>query len=426
MDLSSKSKLALGTIALAGAIYFCVHTIYLSLFLTRSMPIFDQVAIVFDYVRIVNGEYSAIDLFRQHNEHRIVTARPFLFADAWLFSMVGVIPGIAAYVSFAGIAWIIAAQAASEESSALNRCAVFLVLLCMFWSLINWATLSVGMQLSFALVHLFALAAIFFFSSERTPRNFVLACCADALAVYSLASGLFVIVPIIAVAVWMQRIDRYLLVIAAMHTVLAVAYFYGLRPLQSVDSSLHDAALTVLLTLGWIFVATPAQLYAGIVAFAVTVLLCAWATWRAMFARVRLGAADSLLLGVSLFVVLEAFAAGLTRPVANPRYAVLSVIVFTCLLALAWRHSAQLRRMTSAAQIAVLGLVAVSAIYANHPRHEAEWRSDAAVVDRVAAAVLRDDRSPEVIAILWPPSTPWWLDMFYRRMREQHLGPFRK
>ena len=72
------------------------------------MPYYDQ----WNFVHIEYALYTAdqlpLDLlFRQTNEHRILTTRLVLLADAIWFEMRGYIPMLVGYIALVGIAWML-------------------------------------------------------------------------------------------------------------------------------------------------------------------------------------------------------------------------------------------------------------------------------------------------------------------------------
>src|SRR5688572_26410408 len=87
----------LACLAVAGcaavALYYAVYSLHLGLTLTRGMPFKDQWTFVYgDYFSYLDGNYPSRRLFSQNNEHRLLTTRLVLFADAILFQMRGFFP----------------------------------------------------------------------------------------------------------------------------------------------------------------------------------------------------------------------------------------------------------------------------------------------------------------------------------------------
>ena len=68
------------------------------------------------------GTLSLSDLFAQHNEHRILTTRLVLLADATLFRMQGIFPIVLTYALLGLIGYLIVYNALSHafEKLALN------------------------------------------------------------------------------------------------------------------------------------------------------------------------------------------------------------------------------------------------------------------------------------------------------------------
>ena len=97
---------ALGLCA-AIALYYSLHSLHLAATLTRSMPYHDHwMWVVSDYFHYLDGRYSVWRLFAQvgESEHRLLTTKLVLFADAILFQMRGVFPTALMYFCLAGVA----------------------------------------------------------------------------------------------------------------------------------------------------------------------------------------------------------------------------------------------------------------------------------------------------------------------------------
>src|SRR5262249_33904377 len=195
--------------------------------LADPMPLNDQWAFVHDYLKYLDGHYSWADLFSLHNEHRVVTTRIVLFADAILFGMRGLLPVAVAYASMAAMAVISAFVVSS--SSTPERFTCFAAALGLVWSSAQWPNFLFAFNLQNIFVHLFALAclvAVWCASRSRFYLWIAVALAADALCVFSLASGVFVIVPALLLALFL-RTWRTLVLLALFHSTLVVLYFTG-------------------------------------------------------------------------------------------------------------------------------------------------------------------------------------------------------
>src|SRR5262249_21320828 len=195
--------------------------------LADPMPLNDQWAFIHDYFNCLDGHYSWADLFSLHNEHRVVTTRIVLFADAILFGMRGLFPVAVAYASMAAMA-VIGAFAVSSRSTP-ERFTCFAAALGLVWSSAQWPNFLFAFNLQNIFVHLFALTclvAVWCASRSRFYLWIAVALAADALCVFSFASGVFVIVPFLLLALCL-RTWRTLVLLALFHSALVVLYFTG-------------------------------------------------------------------------------------------------------------------------------------------------------------------------------------------------------
>ncbi len=202
------------------SLWFAISSFRLGLQLLEPLPYFDQWTFIQnDYFRYLDGAYRWADLFALHNEHRILTTRLVLFADAILFRMSGVMPILFIYATLALTAAGVAALCAD---TARRAGIVFLAALGLAWSTCQWPNLASAFQVQMSLVHLFALVALAALSVGSTAALLV-AAAADFLAVFSLGSGVFLIFPLGLVAALTRRY-RAFVPLAVFHLALTVVY----------------------------------------------------------------------------------------------------------------------------------------------------------------------------------------------------------
>ena len=103
------------------------------------------------------GTLSLSDLFAQHNEHRILTTRLVLLADATLFRMQGIFPIVLTYALLGLIGYLIVYNALSHAFEKLALILGVCIALGLLWSISQVWTLMSPFYLSFVLVHLCAL-----------------------------------------------------------------------------------------------------------------------------------------------------------------------------------------------------------------------------------------------------------------------------
>ena len=190
-----------------------LRSLVLALTLSTPVPMLDQWEFVGDLMRFDEGRYRFVDLFAQHNEHRIFTSRLSFFLDFFLFHLDNLSVVLTNYLAMAMLAGVLAALAARGRSILVGTLA-FVCGLAALWSTAGWINLGWAFQLQWAYVHLFpALAIVCFVLAARRPGAWALlgaACVFDFLASFSMASGLCTVLPVIAVAVWIRAPWRML------------------------------------------------------------------------------------------------------------------------------------------------------------------------------------------------------------------------
>src|SRR5262249_54891995 len=144
-----------------------------------------------------------------------------------LFGMRGLFPVAVTYAILAAMAATGAYVVASRSN--LERFACFAVALGVLWSSAQSLNFLWQVQIQFPFVHLFALTR-FVAGCCASRSNFFLwiavALAADALCVFSLGSGLFVIVPALLLALFL-RTWRAAVPLAAFPSALVALYFTG-------------------------------------------------------------------------------------------------------------------------------------------------------------------------------------------------------
>jgi hypothetical protein len=352
------------------------------------MPLADQWAFVEDYLHYLDGHYSWTDLFAQHNEHRLATTRVVLFADAILFRMRGLFPVALNYAMLGAMALIGTFLIGSR--STLQRATCFAVALGLLWSSTQWLDFLWQFQIQFAFVHLFALTcfvALFCASRSRLFLWIAVALAADALCVFSLGSGLLVIVPALLLTLFL-RTWRAAALLAAFHSVLVALYFVGYhRPASSLPYAFDPSkSFTVFAEfIGLAFGKHEAIFGAlGLILFAV---IAAHMTYLAVVRRPA-HPACYVMLALACFVVVEAAVVGYARSgyEVGPRYATASVVFWAALLSVLWIITEHLRIRPLVPILAGGAIVAMNA-----PQFEVPWREHAAFLARVTAEVRRGD-----------------------------------
>jgi hypothetical protein len=388
--------------------------------LISAWPQFDHWLFVTEYLRYLDGNYSLADLFVRHGEHRIMTTRLVLFADAIWFSMRGIFPITAMYLTLAFMALLAATLVVGESAARWRVAAAFIMGLGMAWSISQWSNLTGAFQIGFAFVHLFALLtyqalAMALNSGERSSALawFTLAGVADFFAMFSLGSGFLVGIAALAMAIWLRKSGPVLFVFAAFHVGLCVLYFRNYVP----ATQLYGVAYPLdYLTLAANFLAesiaskTPYQTSVGLALIACFIAAAGWASWRSIFKSQALDRGAAVFLGMASFVVLEAALTAYTRVNTGSaeRYATPAIVFDMCMLAFAWRVASNQTIRGCVVLITVFIIV-----LANLPGYATLWRNHIAYIE-----------GPYARQALEPASLAPWVIEPVKKMKELHLGPF--
>ena len=410
-------NLAAGIIS-AFSLAFAGHCLWLGLSLANPMPLGDQWGFVHEYFNYLDGQYSWGDLFSQHNEHRLATTRIVLFADAILFGMGGLFPVVVTYANLAAMAAIGAFAVSSRWS--VERFTCFSVALGLLWSSVQWLNFLWQFQIQFAFVHLFALICLVTLWRASESRFFLwiaVALAADALCVFSLGSGIFIVVPALILTVFL-RTWRAAVLLVAFHSALVVLYFAGYhRPAASLPYSFEPIK-----SLGIVaeFIGLALGKHEAIFGTLGLVLFAAVAAHISYLAIMRrpVHPACYVMALLASFIVIEAFVVGYARSGydVGARYATASVVFWAALFGALWRLTEHLRAR------ALVPVMASGAIVAmNAPQFEATWREHAAFLSRVTAEVRRGEFNPVSMQRLCPGECA--VEPI-RQLQRLEIGPF--
>jgi hypothetical protein len=400
------------TAALSVSLWYAVNSFRLGLEFIEPLPYFDQWTFIEnDYFRYLDGVYRWTDLFARYNEHRILTTRLVLFADAIFFQMRGVMPILFIYATLALVATGVAALCAD---TARRAGILFLAALGLAWSTCQWPNLASAFQAQMALVHLFALVALAAMSVGSTATLCV-AAAADFLAVFSLGSGMLLILPLGLVAALTRRY-RGFVALALFHLALATIYLgassppsepiYGFAPLRS---------LTLMLE----FIGLPfaGAASAGAVGLLVFASLLGLAVRRS--ANEACDGRTAALLALAAFALIEGALVAYTRfgYGVGPRYGTAAIVFWLATLAAAWRMAGH--RLVAAMALITCGLTFV----ANQPRYEADWREYFASMEQSRHDLVAGDLSGQSLGRLFVEPQSYLPDAI-RRLVHLRAGPF--
>jgi hypothetical protein len=414
------ARTAVLSAAIALSLWKALHSLLLGLALIEPMPFQDQWRFIdHDYFRWLDGGYRLIDLFAKHNEHRFATTRLVLFADGAWFAMRGVMPIVVTYAALAATGAIIAAVCSDTRKAAIT---VFLLGLGLVWATCQWVNLSTAFQVQIPLEHVFAaatLAALAVSFDRRSGAWLAAAAAADFLAVFSLGSGVFLIVPAVLLALWLRRFDPRLGVFVAFHAALVIVYFDArLPPTYAIYGFAPVASAQLMLT----FIGLPAGAFsrvAGVIGTAWLLLLLGFISYRAAAGeRVDRGAAT--LAAIAVFAAIEAVVVAYTRFAfgVGPRYATAALFFWAAMLGASWRLIAP------RFEIVLVGALCLLIVTANSPANEAAWRGWVAAMEAARADLAAGALTPQALAQIYPPAQKAFLPDAIRRLQALRLGPF--
>jgi hypothetical protein len=396
---------------------YAVHSLWLGLTLAHPMPFGDQLVFVRDYFKYLDGTYAWADLFSQHNEHRLVTTRIVLFADAILFRMRGLLPIGVTYASL-GMMALLGARLIAQPG--LDRLAASGLALGLLWSTSQWLNLIWQFNVQFILVHLcvFVCLVALWRASESGSRAWMaLAVTADGMAVASLGSGLLVIGPALLLGLWL-RAWRPVAILAAFHALFVGLYFTGYQwPVQS-SFYLFDVGTIFRTTVE--FVGTAAgkhEFFVGLGGMVLLAALVSHISWL-VIAHKPVDEACCVFAAMAVFPAVEAVVVGYTRASwgIHPRYATASVFFWAALLAALWRMTQKSR-----VRLVILPMTVGMVIVMNGPAFEASWREQNNFLSIVTQDARRNTFNPLAMQRLYEHP---WTPQVVARLRDLELGPF--
>jgi hypothetical protein len=288
------------------------------------------------------GRWHIADLWRQHNEHRILFPRLFFLVDLLVFKGVGIFLAASIVLLQAGHTWIFVRelQLSKQLSGHVRRIAIAITIALLF-SGADMDNLTWTFQVSFILVFFAATFALYSLVryGERPAPGWLAACIGAAfVASYSLASGVLVW-PVLLLMGWTSKLRwRSLLLITASAAITAMAYGTGYQSV-SFHTNISDSIRQPLQLLVYVanYLVLPLSKLnheAGIWVGSATLTALVVATAR-LLPRPELPRLARLAIGVMVFVTLNAFVTGLGRMSLGPaegamRYATPVCVFWAC------------------------------------------------------------------------------------------------
>jgi len=288
------------------------------------------------------GQWHISDLWRQHNEHRILFPRLFFLTDFFLFKGTNVFLTISIVLLQAGHAWIFVRELRLSKgiSSPVRRAAMAITIALLF-SGADMDNLTWPFQVSFMLVFYAGTVAVYSLirHAEARANGWLAASIGSAIvASYSLASGIFIWPVLLLIALSLKLRWRSLLLLAGSGAATILAYSSGYQSIAA-HSNIATTIKDPIGLLGYVagYLALPlsklnheAGIWVGSAALAGVGVATIW-----MFRQPVLPRLVRLALGVMIFITLNAFVTALGRmslgaPEGAMRYATPVGVFWAC------------------------------------------------------------------------------------------------
>ncbi len=362
----------------AAALLLAMSTIATVIRTHTALPKWDQWHEIFWLQKYYTGQWHVSDLWRQHNEHRILFPRIFLLTDWFLFR------GTSAFVLFSMLllqgahAWIFIGEVSQwRDVSREIRLTTMAILVALFFSGAHLDNFTWPLQISFILVSYAGTISIYSLirygeisgGVEGQGWMWLAGCIAGGVvATYSLSNGIL-IWPVLLATGLMNRIrPRILLLVGIVFGITATAYFSHYQFVDQHTNVFDSLKRPVdLLYYASSYLAIPVSRIhhtAGAVVGLAAMLALAWEIFRHL--RRRASRVMALSLGVMVYITAGAWATALGRlslglPDTALRYATPVCIFWACGLLVALEEARAAgpspAGMAAALSAAITGLI---------------------------------------------------------------------
>jgi hypothetical protein len=342
----------LNRLATIAALLVAAHTIVFIVHYTSPTPFWDFWDWLSDFHTYTQGHYTLRDLFKPHNEHRIVTTRVLLFADALWFHLTGWFVLAINLICLAATGALLAWAGRTPASLAARATLPVLIYVAWMWSTCQWFNLILPFEVQHALMCVFIVAAALLLVPATDPASrhklvwAALAAAAFFLALFSVAGGLLAL-PWLLILLVLRRSPLRPAGVFIVLAIAAAALFlwdYHAQHPPRVDFGMHHVAGTLLCFacayLGSAFYAfRGVPLIAGAIAMTLFAIATAIIAQRTLRGKPPPGRSLALYAICGTFVLTAAAAAvarGAAGPAAalEPRYATVSLTFWAALSAL--------------------------------------------------------------------------------------------
>jgi hypothetical protein len=357
----------------AGVVLLVASTIAVVIRTYTPLPKWDHWAEILWLKNYYAGQWHVSDLWRQHNEHRILFPRLFLLTDWFLFRGTNIFPLCSMLFLQAGHAWIFIREVrAWKKLSAAVRLTAASIVVALFFSGANLDNFTWPFQISFILVFYAGTVSLYALiryaekcGKQKAAAVGWLAVSAGSgiVATHSLSNGILIWPVLLVTGIVLRLHRRVLLSIGIVFGLVVWQYISGYQLIaghaDAVNALRHP--IKVLAFVGAYLVLPLAKInhLVGAVVGLVVLIAFAWTIFHVL----RRGALPRLVvlnLGVMLYIAAGAFITALGRVAVAPpegalRYATPVCIFWSCalLLALAEEETFHQRSAAVAAALAV-------------------------------------------------------------------------
>jgi hypothetical protein len=409
----------------AGAALLAASTIAVVIRTYSPLPKWDHWAEILWLKHYYAGQWQISDLWRQHNEHRILFPRLFLLTDWFLFRGKNIFLLFSILLLQAAHAWIFLREVRNwRELSRALRLTVAAIIVILFFSGANLDNFTWPFQISFILafyagtVSLYSLIRYAEKCGKRKARMAAVGWLAASagsgiVATHSLSNGILIWPVLLLTGIVLRLHRRILVLIGIIFGLVALQYFSGYHLIAGHGNAV-DALRHPLAVLGFVgaYLAIPvAKIEHAVGALVGLSLLSAfaWTAFRILRRRRVLPRLVVLNLSVMLYIAATAFLTALGRlavapPETSLRYATPVCIFWACALMLALAE-AETWQQRSAAVAAVLATTITGLIVTIVPLHVERCFATlqfAQAVQETEVAVLSQVDAKAQIALLYP------------------------
>ena len=439
--------LILATVFSIGVALMVISTLLVVIRCYTPLPRADYWAEVLWLQNYYSGQWHVSDLWRQHNEHRILFPRLFFLADWFLFKGTGIFLFVSMLLVQAAHAWIFIREVRGWKAVSREvRLTVAATIVALFFSGIHLENFTWSFQISFVLVFcagtLSILALIRYAEAKKNGHRdrgsaavgYLAACLAWAMvATYSLASGILIWPALLLTAASLRLRPRVYVPIGVLAGLAGFLYFSDYHFIAGHTNSLLALKQPVQV-LGYVcaYLALPFSRInhsMGVGIGLAALIGVAGAVFQS-FRRPDLPRVARLSIGVMVFITGGAFLTALGRmslgqPETAMRYATPVCVFWVCALLLLLTGRGALRTGFEIGTSPVLAIAVTAVVLVILPAHldeTARFNWIGVAVQDGALAMAADVLAKDPVRIIYPD--PTYAFNLVDVLRKHHLSLF--